>query len=58
MCSKVKEALAICADDAVAALRITSIANAFLEAEIDRLSAAVSSGFARGKVRGAQAERR
>jgi hypothetical protein len=27
------------------------IANAFLEAEIDRLSAAVSSGFVRGKVR-------
>jgi len=27
------------------------MANAFLEAEIDRLSAAVSSGFARGKVR-------
>ena len=27
------------------------IANAFPEAEIDRLSAAVSSGFARGKVR-------
>ena len=51
MCSKVKEALAICADDAVAALRITLIANAFLEAEIDRLSAVVSSGFARGKVR-------
>jgi hypothetical protein len=25
--------------------------NAFLEAEIDRLSAAMSSGFARGKVR-------
>ena len=37
--------------DAVAALRITLIADAFLEAEIDRLSAAVSSGFARGKVR-------
>ena len=32
-------------------MRITLIANAFLEAEIDRLSAAVSSGFARGKVR-------
>jgi hypothetical protein len=31
-------------------LRITLIANAFLEAGIDRLSAAVSSGFARGKV--------
>jgi hypothetical protein len=37
--------------DAIAALRITLIANAFLEAEVDRLSAAVSSGFARGKVR-------
>jgi hypothetical protein len=37
--------------DAFAALRITLLTNAFLEAEIDRLSAAVSSGFARGKVR-------
>jgi hypothetical protein len=35
----------------IAALRITLIANAFLKAGIDRLSAAVSSGFARGKVR-------
>jgi hypothetical protein len=32
----VQEALAICGDDAAAALRITLIANAFLEAEIDR----------------------
>jgi hypothetical protein len=40
-----------CGGDAIAALRITLIANTFLEAEIDRLSAAVSSGFARGKVR-------
>ena len=56
---EVQEALAICGGDAIAALRITLIANAFLEAEIDRLSAAVSSGFARGKVRKApQAERR
>jgi hypothetical protein len=47
----VQEALAICGGDAIAALRITLIANAFLQAEIDRLSAAVSSGFARGKVR-------
>jgi hypothetical protein len=38
-----------CGDDVIAALRITLIANAFLEAEIDRLSAAVSSGFACGK---------
>ena len=48
---EVQEALAICGGDAIAALRITLIANAFLEAGIDRLSAAVSSGFARGKVR-------
>jgi hypothetical protein len=47
----VQEALAICGGDAIAALRITLIASAFLEAEIDRLSAAVSSGFARGRVR-------
>ena len=44
---EVQEVLAICGGDAVAASRI----NAFPEAEIDRLSAAVSSGFARGKVR-------
>jgi hypothetical protein len=47
---EVQEALPICGGDAIAALRITLIANAFLEAEIDRLSAAVSSGFARGMV--------
>src|SRR3954452_19475293 len=47
----VQEALAICGGDAIAALRITLIANTFLEAEVDRLTAAVSSGFARGKVR-------
>ena len=44
--NEVHEVLAICEGDAVAALRITLIANAFLKAEIDRLSAAVSSGFA------------
>ncbi len=48
---EVKEALASCGGDAIAALRVTLVANAFLEAEIDRLSATVSSGFARGKVR-------
>jgi hypothetical protein len=47
----VQEAFAICGGDAIAALRITLTANAFPEAEIDRLSAAVSSGFARGRVR-------
>ena len=54
---EVQEALAICGGDAVAALRITLIANAFLKAEINRLSAAVSSGFARGKVRKARERR-
>src|SRR6478735_12435399 len=53
---EVQEALTICGGDAIAALRITLIANAFLEAEIDRLSAAVSSGFARGKVKKAPRE--
>src|SRR5713101_6762943 len=48
---EVQQALAICGGDAIAALRITLIANAFLEAEIDRLSAAMSISFARGKVR-------
>ena len=54
---EVQEALAICEGDAVAALRITLIVNAFLEAKIDRLSTAVSSGFARGKVRKAPASK-
>jgi len=48
---EVHDVLAICEGDAVAPLRITLIANAFLKAEIDRLSAAALSGFARGKVR-------
>jgi hypothetical protein len=45
---ELRKALAICGGDAV--LRITSIANAFPEAEIDRLSAGVIR-FARGKVK-------
>ena len=43
---EVQEALAIRGDDAVAALRITLIADAFLEAEIDRLDdTAATSNF-------------
>ena len=34
-----------------AALRATLIANAYLEAEIERLTEAVSTGFARGRMR-------
>ena len=48
---EVQEALAICGGKRHRGLEDTLIANAFLEAEVDRLSAAVSSGFARGKVR-------
>ena len=40
-------ALAICNGDAVEALRITLIANAFLEAELEELKAQVSTGFQR-----------
>jgi hypothetical protein len=41
---EVREALAICNGDAVAALRITLIANAFLEAQIDELKSQMA-GF-------------
>ena len=47
----VRAALAICGGDAIAALRITLIANAFLEAELERLKAETSSGFSRGRIR-------
>jgi hypothetical protein len=50
----VQEALAICGGDPMKALRITLIANAFLEAQIEQLSAAVSPGFARRKPRNAR----
>jgi hypothetical protein len=34
-----------------AALRTTLVANAYLEAEIERLTEAISAGFARGRMR-------
>ena len=46
---EVTEALKICGGDAMAALRITLIANAFLEARIDELEAQVCKGFSRRK---------
>jgi hypothetical protein len=49
--SEVEEAIALCRGDVRNALRITLIANAFLEAEIDRLNAHISTGFARGRIR-------
>jgi hypothetical protein len=49
--TEVEEAIALCRGDVRNALRITLIANAFLEAEIDRLNAQISTGFARGRIR-------
>lgn len=45
--NEVQQALDICGSDAMKALRITLIANAFLEAQIEHLSAEVSAGYAR-----------
>jgi hypothetical protein len=44
---EVQQALAICNGDAIAALRITLIANAFLEAQLEELKAQISAGFQR-----------
>jgi hypothetical protein len=49
--AEVDEAIAACGGDARAALRATLVANAYLEAEVERLTEAISTGFARGRVR-------
>jgi hypothetical protein len=49
--AEVDEAIAACGGDVRAALRATLIANAYLETEIERLSEAISTGFARGRMR-------
>ena len=49
--AEVDEAIAICGGDARAALRATLVANAHLEAEVERLTEAISTGFARGRIR-------
>jgi hypothetical protein len=46
--AEVDEAIANCGGDVRAALRATLIANTYLEAEIERLTEAISTGFARG----------
>lgn len=48
---EVQEALELCQGDAIMALRITLIANSFLETRFDELMAQISTGFGRGKVR-------
>jgi hypothetical protein len=49
--AEVDEAIANCGGDVRAALRATLIANTYLEAEIERLTEAISTGFARGRMR-------
>ena len=49
--AEVDEAIASCGGDVRKALRTTLIANAYLEAEIERLTEAISTGFARGRMR-------
>ena len=45
--AQVDKAIATCGGDVRAALRATQIANAYLDAEIERLTEAISTGFAR-----------
>jgi hypothetical protein len=47
---EVEQALALCGGDALKALQVTLIANAFLEARLDQLTAEASAGFSRGQV--------
>jgi hypothetical protein len=43
------QAIAACGGDAREAVRALIVANQFLETELDKLKAAVSMGYARGK---------
>jgi hypothetical protein len=49
--TEVDEAIRICGGDVRAALRATLVANSFLEGEVERLTEAVATGFARGRIR-------
>jgi hypothetical protein len=49
--AEVAEAIASCGGDVRAALRANLIASAYLEGEIERLTEAISTGFARGRMR-------
>jgi hypothetical protein len=48
---EIAQALSLCGGDPMKALQITLIANAFLEARIDQLTAEASAGFSRGQVK-------
>ena len=49
--AEVDAAIATCGGDVRAALRATLVANAYLESEVERLTEAISTGFARGRIR-------
>ena len=49
--AEVDEAIRICGGDVRAALRATLVANSYLEGELKRLTEAISTGFARGRIR-------
>ena len=48
--AEVDEAIATCGGDVRTALRATLVANAYLEAELERLTEVVPAGFARGRM--------
>jgi len=48
--AEVEEDTATCGGGVRAAVRATLIVNAYLEAEIERLTEAISTGFARGRM--------
>jgi hypothetical protein len=48
--ASVDAVLTLCDDDARAALRTLIIANDYLHAEVERLQALISNGYARGAV--------
>jgi hypothetical protein len=49
--AEVDAAVATCGGDARAARRATLVANAYLEAEVERLTEAISTGFTPGRIR-------
>jgi hypothetical protein len=49
--AEVDKAIAVCGGDARAALRATLVANAYLKIEVERLTEAISTGFARARLR-------
>ena len=52
--AQVEEAVALCGGDVRAALQSALVANAFLEVQIDCLSAATSAGYVRRRLRSSQ----